>query len=476
MTFYDNTHPHTWGVNPETTQIVLRLVSNPTPQRGDNGNGSHGALASKPASNCRELQVGRARRGKDPLRALVEKQDRRKNLVLGAPQCMGCDLTWVAFAEPKEPYMSEACADFLTCVRDTFYPSQVCARLDKVDRSLWVVLLEDPLYFNAIQFGTLAYRELLAGLPSSKETHKHRLKTIGLLRERLGSIDKQAATSDATALAIIILAHFAEAIGDTKSFEAHINGLKALVDARGGLKDLKSGLLELRTKICRVDTAFAFLSDRPPMFFQGEVPWDRYVVDQQKPTNTGSNYIHLQTMQPLDWRLVNVWLDMQQFSFMCNDNQKRGVRLDQLVYSKIMVSMQYRLLSLSFNDFSLNNALRAGMLVVMTRLMFGWHPRNDAQVRAAVRLDEAMVSILDGKIDVPHQLLFWMHMVRSQLGGLARIDVRLNAWLVDTLEALSFRSWAESRELLLSMVWFEFFGDSQAELAFDYASMNLPDR
>jgi hypothetical protein len=167
---------------------------------------------------------------------------------------------------------------------------------------------------------------------------------------------------------------------------------------------------------------------------------------------------------------------MQQFSFMCNDIQKRGVRLDQLVYSKIMVSMQYRLLCLSFNDCSLNNALRAGMLVVMTRLMFGWHPRNDAQVRAAVRLDEAMVSILDGKIDVPYHVLFWMHMVRSQLGGLARIDVRLNAWLVDTIEVLSFRSWEESRKVLLSMVWFEFFGESQAELAFDYASMNLPGR
>ncbi|VUC35002.1 unnamed protein product [Clonostachys rosea] len=475
MSFFDNTHLQSWGVNLETTQIVLRLVSNPKPRRVDNGNGSQSGLISQPVTSSRQLQVGRARRGKDPVRALLEKQDRHKNLVLGVPPCMGCDLTWVAFAEPKEPYMSETCADFLTCVRDTFYPSQICARLDNVDRSLWVVLLEDPLYFNAIQFGTLAYRELLAGLPSSKETHKHRLKTICLLRERLGSTDRQAATSDATALAIIILAHFAEAIGDTKSFEAHINGLKALVDARGGLKELKSDLIELRTKICRVDTAFAFLSDRPPMFFQGEVPWDRYVVDQQRPMNTSSIYIQLQTMQPLDWRLVNVWLDMQQFSFMCNHNQKIGVRLDQLVYSKIMVSMQYRLLNLSFND-PLNNALRAGMLVVMTRLMFGWHPRNDAQVRAAVRLDEAMVAILDVQVDVPHQLLFWMHMVRSQLGGLARIDVRLNAWLIDTLEALSLRSWAESREVLLSMVWFEFFGDLQAEVAFENAAMNLPSR
>ncbi|CAG9947174.1 unnamed protein product [Clonostachys rosea f. rosea IK726] len=473
MTFCDNTHLHNWGVNLEA-QIELRLVSNPTPRRGDNGNGSHDGLASKPAS--KQLQVGRAHRGKGTLKAPAEKQDRHKNLVLAAPHCLGCDLHWVTFAEPKEPYMSEACADFLTCVRDTFYPSQICARLDKVDRSLWVILLEDPLYFNAIQFGTLAYKELLAGLPSSKETYRHRLKTIRLLRERISSIDKQAATSDATALAIIILAHFAEAVGDAKSFEAHMNGLKALVDARGGLKDLKSGLLELRTKICRVDTAFAFLSDRRPMFFEGEVPWDRYVIDQYNPTNISSDYIHLQTMQSLDWRLVNVWLDMQQFSFMCNDIQKRGVRLDQLVYSKIMVSMQYRLLCLSFNDCSLNNALRAGMLVVMTRLMFGWHPRNDAQVRAAVRLDEAMVSILDGKIDVPYHVLFWMHMVRSQLGGLARIDVRLNAWLVDTIEVLSFRSWEESRKVLLSMVWFEFFGESQAELAFDYASMNLPGR
>ncbi|CAI6094171.1 unnamed protein product [Clonostachys chloroleuca] len=473
MNFCDNTHLHTLGVNLEA-QIELRLVPNPTPRRGDKGNGSHDGLASKPAS--KQLQVGRACRGKGPLKAPAGKQDRHRNLVLAAPQCLGCDLHWVTFAEPKEPYMSEACADFLTCVRDTFYPSQICARLDNFDRSLWVILLEDPLYFNAIQFGTLAYRELLAGLPSSKEAHKHRLKTIRLLRERISSIDKPAATSDATALAIIILAHFAEAVGDAKSFEAHMNGLKALVDARGGLKDLKSGLIELRTKICRVDTAFAFLSDRPPMFFQGEVPWDRYVVDQYNPTNISSDSIQPQTMQSLDWRLVNVWLDMQQFSLMCNDNQKRGVRLDQLVYSKIMVSMQYRLLCLFFSDFSLNNALRAGMLVVMTRLMFGWHPRNDAQVRAAVRLDEAMVSILNGKIDVPHHVLFWMHMVRSQLGGLARIDARLNSWLVDTIEALSFHSWAESRKVLLSMVWFEFFGESQAELAFDYASTNLPGR
>jgi hypothetical protein len=108
MTFCDNTHLHNWGVNLEA-QIELRLVSNPTPRRGDNGNGSHDGLASKPAS--KQLQVGRAHRGKGTLKAPAEKQDRHKNLVLAAPHCLGCDLHWVTFAEPKEPYMSEACAD-----------------------------------------------------------------------------------------------------------------------------------------------------------------------------------------------------------------------------------------------------------------------------------------------------------------------------------------------------------------------------
>lgn len=108
MNFCDNTHLHTLGVNLEA-QIGLRLVPNPTPRPGDKGNGSHDGLASKPAS--KQLQVGRACRGKGPLKAPAGKQDRHRNLVLAAPQCLGCDLHWVTFAEPKEPYMSEACAD-----------------------------------------------------------------------------------------------------------------------------------------------------------------------------------------------------------------------------------------------------------------------------------------------------------------------------------------------------------------------------
>ncbi|VUC24533.1 unnamed protein product [Clonostachys rosea] len=401
-------------------------------------------------------------------RQLTCAQGRRKDNI-NASRPIGSELSFVTFAETTKPYTLENCVQYLTHIRDSFYPIEVCVRQTDVDRSLYLFLFNDPLYYHAIQFAVLAYKEMLLGLPRSKESYRHGAKTFQLLRQRLSSPDQLISLSDPTALAIITLAHAAEGSGDTKGFEAHVHGLRALVEARGGLTSLKSSLGELRVKICRVDSAFAFLEDRPPMFFQESISWDRYLVDQEEPVDTGPTIIHVQNIISLEPKLVNVWLDMRQFAFMCNRNQRSNIRIDQTTYSKITVSMQYRLLHLSFAEGSLNNALRMGLLVVMTKLMFGWHPNNKAQRRALVRFEVALLQLRSAVEDVPHPLLFWMIMLRFQFGVPEIADTWLEAWLADTIKELPIGSWSEAKTFLVSMVWFEFFGDLDAKIAFEAA-------
>ncbi|CAG9941064.1 unnamed protein product [Clonostachys rosea f. rosea IK726] len=423
-------------------------------QRGSKDDGDGGSHR-KPALKRHQLQVTRT------------QGRRRDNLSASRP--VGSEISFVTFAETTKPYTIENAVQYLTHIRDSFYPTEVCVRHTAVDRSLYLFLFSDPLYFHAIQFAVLAYKEMLLGLPRSNETYRHGTQTFQLLRQRLSSPDQLVALSDPTALAIITLAHAAEGSGDTKSFEAHVQGLRALVEARGGLTSLKSDLREMRTKICRVDSAFAFLEDRPPMFFKESISWDRYLVDQDEPLDTGPLSIQLQKIRLLEPRLVNVWLDMRQFALMCNRNQKSNTRIDQSTYGKITVSMQYRLLHLSFAECSLNNALRMGLLVVMTKLMFGWHPNNKAQRRALVRFEVALLQLRSAVEDVPCPLLFWMIMLRFQFGVPETAETWLEAWFADVIKELPISSWSEAKTFLVSMVWFDFFGDLDARIAFEAA-------
>jgi hypothetical protein len=67
----------------------------------------------------------------------------------------------------------------------------------------------------------------------------HFMKTIRLLRERLLLEEEQAKFSDSTVLVVLTLAMIAHHIGEYKSAKHHLEGLRKIVNLRGGLDSFR---------------------------------------------------------------------------------------------------------------------------------------------------------------------------------------------------------------------------------------------
>ena len=103
----------------------------------------------------------------------------------------------------------------------------------------------DNIYFHAVLFSIETYFN-----PQGTLSHFHFAKTLRLLQERLDSPDDKA-VSDATIMVVVMLGLSAELIGDSDAAEKHIDGLKRIVEMRGGLEGLRFDNPRLPAKVCR---------------------------------------------------------------------------------------------------------------------------------------------------------------------------------------------------------------------------------
>ena len=93
------------------------------------------------------------------------------------------------------------------------------------------------LHINAFAIQTFIDR-VLRGHPQemvNASATLHHQKGLKLLRERLGGNDEEAKVSDATISVVLKLASAAHFNGDVEVSRHHVQGLRRMVDLRGGL-------------------------------------------------------------------------------------------------------------------------------------------------------------------------------------------------------------------------------------------------
>lgn len=103
----------------------------------------------------------------------------------------------------------------------------------------------DAAYLNAVVYAVHLYFDLAAGLSlesiqPSKPAYKHLSKCLILIRERLAHGDEQVRLSDATVMAIMILASYASTSGQYETATNHLQGIRKIVDLRGGLINFRT--------------------------------------------------------------------------------------------------------------------------------------------------------------------------------------------------------------------------------------------
>lgn len=167
----------------------------------------------------------------------------------------------------------------------------------------------------------------------------------------------------------------------------------------------------------------------------------------------------LRTLSTLDKRLTNIWNDLKEFSQICNLASQTPHKLSPNIFSEIMISIYYRLLSLKFEDDPVAEAIRVAMMAFGAGIFFQW--RGIKQRLAHLdRLSQSSLSNLkESQIRLPPLFILWLLVVQISTFAHSPPVNNLRLWVDDTVSKLRISNSKQGRQMLKSVMWIDYCHD-----------------
>ncbi|KAF4950070.1 hypothetical protein FSARC_13304 [Fusarium sarcochroum] len=388
------------------------------------------------------------------------------------------DLQLFNYATPLDENSRYLIYRFLTTIKDTLYPAEWCFDTDR-ERTCWFRwLLEDPAYLHGILFMLSAFQDLVTRRITkgggnheggwddefSPSTRNRLRKTIMLLQDKIDDREKQL--EDTTSAVIIMLAMMADAMEDAQAFEAHSNGLRRIVRMRGGL-EAYSNNRQLQIKLCRVDLGWSIKNGCKPEIYDGKPAWEPILeafgtvgnsFDIQKPSLD-----FMKQFATWDYRLQNVFKDLRDFSTLANRLAPGTQKLKPEAFQEIMLSIQYRLLTLDYSDESpIQEAIRIGLLAYESTIFLQIQGKKLNSDEFSHRL-RASIQAIPVQGEATANIKLWLLLIGSMMVFDSTED-----WLVQSIQNLTGRqTWAEVRERVKEIVWIDVAHDMSGREAYE---------
>ncbi|EXJ96425.1 hypothetical protein A1O1_01551 [Capronia coronata CBS 617.96] len=228
--------------DPETQKFIRRQV-----MMGKNRGNSHRAKkrrATTWAISGESRTVARKRGPPVPSEAMTEAYGYNSAL----PRRVGSDLSFVKLATEMDSAAFGNVIRFLDVRNRASYPLVLVTGLCKKGAAWFNPLEFDAACLHVIMFAAEVFRDKLSGrspqsLATSQEATVHFLKGVQILRERLSTGDENTHSSDSTIAAVLTLAMTALLMGEDETFKHHMNGVRKMVDLRGGIAAFKGNKL-----------------------------------------------------------------------------------------------------------------------------------------------------------------------------------------------------------------------------------------
>ncbi|KAH8126568.1 hypothetical protein LI328DRAFT_165955 [Trichoderma asperelloides] len=378
------------------------------------------------------------------------------------PPRVGWDLSFFDFPIEIQPYMQGDLSLALSPLREALYPPEICLQVDPASSSWTTALLTDSVYLHCTLFSVEAYLEACLQKTQGPLAHFYFQKTIRLLQDRLDRPDDPQTISDPTIMVVSVLGLTAEVTGDYMAAKKHMEGLRRMVDLRGGLEMLRFDNARLPAKVCRIDLVLALRFGIEPVFFNSTMPWRSFVdhglIGKSKGALADNEEV-LRTLSTLDKRVTNIWNDLKEFSQICNLASQTPHKLSPNIFSEIMISIYYRLLSLKFEDDPVAEAIRVAMMAFGAGIFFQW--RGIRQRLAHLdRLSQSSLSNLkESQIRLPPLFILWLLVVQiSTFAQLPPVN-NLRLWVDDTVSQLRISNSKQGRQMLKSVMWIDYCHD-----------------
>lgn len=309
----------------------------------------------------------------------------------------------------------------------------------------------------------------------------HFQRGIKLLRERLLGEDHEVKVSDSTMSIVAKLASAAHFDEDTQASRKHMEGLRKMVDLRGGLGVFKGThlLVEMlkygqdtsasRQMLTyrRCDLGIALLNGADPVFFRQ--PTEPTVEYPQKLSETDEKSWSRETvelMRDMDDELAMAWRVMRRFCMLVNlgTQTQRMMKLD--IIHDTMTATMYRLLDMQFPVGSTDERLRLGLLAFSYHVFLQWQDMKRPRSTFAAAYRRSL-QLADG---FSPRVMLWLLVV----GANAVFDVMKDGWLRERLlrqvDECGIKTWGQMEDVLKSLLWISLLDEQSGKHMFELLS------
>ncbi|KAK7416875.1 hypothetical protein QQX98_004933 [Neonectria punicea] len=333
-------------------------------------------------------------------------------------------------------------------------------RVEIASVSLHWLLLNDA-FRQSILLTTSAFDDFMSQRPPSKTTRFNLRRTISFLNMKLSDTDTYLV--DTTIYVILGLTLLAGMFGEYAVVSTHMAGLRQIIRMRGDIETLRLNP-KMHFKIDRVDLMASLCTGGKPLFSTGEISWDSVYCHPLAIEASSRSLPIIQLVESLqDWRLTNIFQDLQHLTLSINEHVGSNVLFSGKSFQICVSSVQTRLLGLQgcLNDV-LAEALRLGMLTFLSTTF--QVPAHKVPYKYLARQLRMSCHAIEPSTPELRDILFWLLM----MGLISALDVDelwvRNKWDV-TCDLNS--SWVDARERLRTVMWINCIHDEEGRRLFE---------
>lgn len=377
-----------------------------------------------------------------------KSQHERNQWSLMSPGMIASEIQLYGYVEEIRPYMMDLIRKAFTIIKPATYTIEVTlVEGQRTDMLCFSNFSQHPALFHSILFTSQAFWDLSLGQAYGNTAQFHLAKTLFHLQQSLQ--DDNEATTTSTMTVVISLAAAAAILGDLETVEKHMNGLRRMIELRGGLHTLREGSV-VEHKAQRIDFGLALATGSNLRFMNENISWNPQIAHGV----SVSKLPELSMIDPRpDPRLLNIWADLRVFSRVANEATKTGVKMSEALFSRLNTSVPSRLVALQFDPTSMSELLRLCMMAFMKSLLIQIDGLGPKMTFLAKGLQNAILAQEFPPAPEQARVLLWVLFI-SSLSIFEKSDQDwLKVALVQTVSALGLQTWAETRIVLKSFLW-----------------------
>ncbi|KAL6689660.1 hypothetical protein J3F84DRAFT_391628 [Trichoderma pleuroticola] len=395
------------------------------------------------------------------------------------PPKVGSELSFTQFADSVEPALIKDILKFSFIAKRVIYPLERCINFDKkdtFDRMWFELMTQDAAYLHTILFASQTYFMHTSNQESpgaAKMAILHHSRALQLLRERLAAKHEEVKISDPTILVVLALAGHAHMINDYETARKHIDGLRRIVQLRGGLSTF-SYHPKLSIELLKCDLGIALSYGTKTIFFTEPsseflmpYPDFKQFMTQHSSSTRHEAYSNLGHLN-IDEKLGNTWNVLGRFCLVINSAAEHKRRLPKEILLNTMAPIMYRLLNMTFESSSLNEAIRLVQLAFSSHVFLHWQGVTYPHLYLPERYRNCLLTLKFPNKSSPHMLCWLLVMGAISIFSPAD-DVWLVPWIQVNLRLCETESWNKLRHQLKQFLWIDILHDHPGKLIFDIA-------